>query len=137
MLTPREGNIDGKSARCIGNVFFGSEGFLELDDNGYRAYCGEERKLVQEGKADTSESETRGHVLNFLDAVRNRTPKNLNAGIETGATSADLCHFANISYRVGRKLNWEAATGTWADDAEANRLMKREYRAPFVVPERF
>lgn len=40
------------------------------------------------------------------------------------------------SYRVGRKLNWDAARGTWVGDAEANQMMKHEYRAPFVVPER-
>jgi len=136
LLTPRVGNVDGQSPRCIGNVFLGSEGFLELDDSGYRVYHGEDRKPAAEAKADDSVSETRGHIVNFLDAVRRRSPETLHAGIEKGATSADLCHFANISYRVGRKLTWDAGAGKGAGDDEANRLMRREDRAPFLVPER-
>jgi hypothetical protein len=47
-----------------------------------------------------------------------------------------LCQPANISYRLGgRKLVADAETETLVDDAEANALLRREYRAPWVVPE--
>jgi hypothetical protein len=49
--------------------------------------------------------------------------------------SANLCHLANASYRVGRQLAVDAAkgrfTGPGAD--EANALLTRTYRAPYVV----
>jgi hypothetical protein len=45
-------------------------------------------------------------------------------------------HLGNISYRLGgRKLRFDAKTETFVDDAEANRLLKRDYRAGFAVPE--
>jgi predicted dehydrogenase len=40
-----------------------------------------------------------------------------------------------LNYRLGRKLTIDAASASFVDDAEANRLLTRAYRAPFVVPE--
>jgi hypothetical protein len=59
----------------------------------------------------------------------------LNAPIEEGALSSNLVHMANISYRLGRSLEWDAQTLTFKNDPEANAMMKRNYRAPFVVPD--
>jgi hypothetical protein len=36
---------------------------------------------------------------------------------------------------VGRTLNFDAATYTVTGDADATRMFRRDYRAPFVVPE--
>ena len=48
-----------------------------------------------------------------------------------------MCQLANISYRLGgRKLIVDSKTETLVDDAEANKMLKREYRAPWVVPEK-
>ena len=60
----------------------------------------------------------------------------LNAPIEEGAISTTLVHLANISYRVGRSLHFDAASYKVVGDAEANALFRREYRKPFVVPEK-
>jgi hypothetical protein len=43
-------------------------------------------------------------------------------------------HLANISYRVGRTLHWDPKTLTCVGDPQANALLTRTYRAPFVVP---
>ena len=40
-----------------------------------------------------------------------------------------------LTYRLGRKLTFDAATESFVGDAEANRLLTRAYRAPFVVPD--
>ncbi len=40
---------------------------------------------------------------------------------------------ANISYRTGRKLTWDDAKKQFANDAEANKLISRDYRKPYVV----
>ena len=74
------------------------------------------------------------HWANFIGAVRSRKRQDLTAEIEEGALSCTLMHLANISYRVGRTLQWDAKTMTCVGDEEANRLLTREYRAPFVVP---
>ncbi|MEX0611959.1 MAG: Gfo/Idh/MocA family oxidoreductase [Pirellulales bacterium] len=74
------------------------------------------------------------HFENFVQSVRSR--KLPSADIEEGHRSTLLCQLANISYRLGgRKLSVDAATETLVADAEANALLKREYRAPWVVTE--
>jgi hypothetical protein len=45
-------------------------------------------------------------------------------------------HLANISYRVGRTLQFDPNTLSIVGDKEANALLTRRYRAPFVVPEK-
>jgi hypothetical protein len=45
-----------------------------------------------------------------------------------------LIHLANISYRLGRSLRFDAAIMTCPGDAEANQMFTRKYRDPFVVP---
>ena len=51
--------------------------------------------------------------------------------------SVILIHLANISYRLGRTLHFDAETLTCKGDAEANKMFTRAaYRAPFVVPEK-
>jgi predicted dehydrogenase len=133
LVAERVGSIGSPRGNCIGNVFYGSDGFLELDDVFYRVYQGDEHKVVKEGR-DHTKSDTAPHIQNFLDAVKSRDHKSLRADIAIGAASADLCHFANISYRAGRKLAWDPQRARWKGDEEANRLMGRQNRAPYVLP---
>jgi hypothetical protein len=67
--------------------------------------------------------------------MRSRNPRDLTADVEIGVLSACLCHLANISYRLGRKLAFDPKTMTFVGDAAANRMLTRPYRAPYVVPE--
>ena len=45
-----------------------------------------------------------------------------------------MSHLGNISFRTGRAIRFDAQTETCVGDAEANKLLGRSYRAPFVVP---
>jgi hypothetical protein len=56
--------------------------------------------------------------------------------VQIGVTSADLCHLANISYRVKRKLDYDPAKKQFVGDSEANKLLTRNYRKPYIVPEK-
>jgi hypothetical protein len=47
-----------------------------------------------------------------------------------------LVHLANISYRLGRTLHFDEASWSVKGDSEANKMFTREYRKPFVVPEK-
>jgi predicted dehydrogenase len=40
-----------------------------------------------------------------------------------------------LAYRLGRELKFDAKTEKFVGDAEADKLLTREYRKPFVVPE--
>jgi hypothetical protein len=83
--------------------------------------------------AKSEEDSTVVHMKNFLAACRSRNHRELNAEVEIGATSAALVHFANISYRIGRKVAWGDAKKTFTNDIEANKLLTRDYRKPYVV----
>jgi predicted dehydrogenase len=41
-----------------------------------------------------------------------------------------------LNYRLGRKLNFDAATESFTGDHEANQLLTRAYRVPYVVPDK-
>ncbi|HPQ15276.1 MAG TPA: gfo/Idh/MocA family oxidoreductase, partial [Bryobacteraceae bacterium] len=68
--------------------------------------------------------------------VRSRKYEDLDAPIEEGAISAALVHLANISYRLGRSIRFDEATYTCPGDEEATAMFTRQYRTPFVVPEK-
>jgi len=75
------------------------------------------------------------HKANFLDCIRSRhTP---NADVEEGHRSATMVHLANISYRLGgAKLQFDPATETISNHADANAYLRRENaREPFAIPD--
>jgi predicted dehydrogenase len=76
---------------------------------------------------------TRGHMRNFLSCIANRGRP--VADIEQGYISTTSCILANVSMQLGRSLQWDAAAGNVAGDAEASALLRRPYRAPWVHPE--
>jgi predicted dehydrogenase len=128
-----EGEIGGRGdgGNVIGNIVYGSKGYLSTG-GGFKIRLGKEQ---QPGPAPSGAA--RGdNWANFIQAVRSRKQSDLNAPMEEGAPSVILIHLANISYRLGRTLNFDAATMTCKGDAEANRMFTRNYRAPFVVPAR-
>ncbi len=118
----------------IGNIFYGSEGYMAVDQAGFRIYKGEDKKLVKEEKVDPQDAvNTSPHFANFVKAVRSRNQKDLNYPVEEGVKSATLCHMANISYRLKRRLEWDAVAWNFKGDAEANAMLTRKYRAPYIV----
>jgi len=124
----REGKRGGNT---VGNIFYGSKGYMAID--GYATY---KTFLGREQQRGPARSEGGSNFKNFIDALRTRRREDLNAEIEEGAISCDLMHLGNIAYRVGRTLEFDPTTMQVKNDPEANRLFKRSYRPPYVVPER-
>jgi predicted dehydrogenase len=81
-----------------------------------------------------SEPPEKSHFENFIDCVRSRKREDLHCEILEGHLSTSLCHLANIAFRLGRALHFDPATETFPGDPEANALLTRKYREPFVVP---
>ncbi len=74
------------------------------------------------------------HAANFIKAVRSRKATDLNADVEVGHHSATLCHLANISMRVGRRLKFDRARERFINDAEANTYLTKKYRKGYELP---
>jgi predicted dehydrogenase len=136
----------------VGNIFLGDKGFLVVDQHGFQLYksaaanvsgeaargagAGGQEKYEKGISAAASGEDTAPHMKNFLDAVRSRDYQSLHAEVEIGARSASFCHLANIAYRTGRMLKLDSKTGQAIGDSEASALMTRNYRKPYVVPEK-
>jgi predicted dehydrogenase len=126
---PREGQKP--DSNTIGNIFYGEKGYMAID--GYTKYS---FFMGREAAAGPAMTKGGSHFGNFFDAMRSRRKEDLTAEIEEGAASTVLVHLANISYRVGRTINFDPKTLTIMGDPEAAKLATREYRKPFVVPEK-
>lgn len=114
----------------VGNIFYGSEGYMVI--NGYDTY---KTFLGKDYKPGPSGKEGGDHYQNFIAAVRARDKSLLNAPIETAHLSSALAHLGNIAYRTGRTLKFDPATEKFIGDDEANTLLTRPPRSPFVIPD--
>ena len=76
---------------------------------------------------------TRGHMLNFLNAIE--TNSRPVADIEQGHISTASCIMANLSMKTGRPIVYDPVTRQIKDDAAANALLQRAYRGPWVHPQ--
>jgi Oxidoreductase family, C-terminal alpha/beta domain len=74
----------------------------------------------------------RGHMKDFLQAIASRGRP--VADIEEGYISTTSCILANLAMQLGRTLTWDPKTGRVVGDDEANRLLTRPYRSPWVHP---
>jgi predicted dehydrogenase len=129
----------------IGNLFFGTEGWMHVGvDTKWRTYFG--RKNEPGPSSETAEEDTDpmnlagagggNHFENFINAIRAGRRDGLTCEIEEGHISTVLPHLANIAYRCGRTLEFDGATERFRGDRQANGLLTRDYREPFVVPAR-
>jgi predicted dehydrogenase len=71
------------------------------------------------------------HMGNFFDCVRTREQP--ISDVASQHRSVSVCHLANISMRLGRKLSWNPEAETFVGDDEANRWLSRAQRQGFEV----
>jgi predicted dehydrogenase len=137
--TNGEGSLDIK----IGNLFYGTDGYVEIDGGTWKAFRKRENKpfagsgVVDERPADPTFMAPPGggsHYGNFIDAIRSGKNEDLNCDILEGYMSACLPALANISYRVGSRLFFNGTTEKFVKDKAADKLLTRDYREPYVVP---
>ncbi len=121
-----------QSRNKIGGIVYGSKGYMALSGGGgaYKTWLGPEQEPGPTANGGGNP------WANFAEVVRSRKVENLNAPIEEGHISCTLIHLANVSYRVGRTLNFDPKTEQVIGDEEAARMLRGTYRAPYTVPER-
>ncbi len=127
-------NHEGSAGQEVGNLFYGSEGWLEISGHTWKAFRRREKQPFAQSKE--TERDRANHWANFLDALRAGKDAPLHCDINEGHLSTSLCHLANISYRVGRSLKFIGDREKFAGDPEADALLTRVYRPPFVVTDR-
>jgi predicted dehydrogenase len=132
-----------------GVTFYGDKGTLKASINGYdftplgggdpihREVTMEFDQYPEDRTEKELEKQVapaiRGHMKDFLAAIASRGKP--VADIEQGYISTTACILGNMSMKLGRSLAWDASAGRIVGDDEANRLLQRVYRAPWVHPE--
>lgn len=112
-----------------GVVFYGDKGMMRM----HRAKFWE---VVWAGNKPGPRGEPRNdrgkqHRVDFVECMRSR--KRPAADIAVGYRSSVFCHLGNIATRLQRTLPFDGKTLSFVGDAEANRLIGREYRQGFEV----
>ena len=136
-----------ESEQKIGDLFLGTEGWMEVDSGGnWKTYFGRKNKPGPDSKNIKSDEKYDpmnlvspgggGHQDNFIAALRSGKQSDLSCDIEVGFMSTCLPHLANISYRLGREVIFDGGKEKFVGDSEADRMLTRDYRKPYVVPEK-
>ncbi|MFW6290319.1 MAG: hypothetical protein ACOC0R_05060, partial [Mariniphaga sp.] len=129
----------------VGNIFYGDKGILVIDGySKYKTYLGQNREPGKAGDDGAKEASgmdrgaggTDGHFANFIEAVRKHDKSILTGPVETAHLSSALAHLGNIAYRLERVLTFDPEKEKFVSDSEADRMLTREYREPFVVPDK-
>ena len=116
-----------------GTVIYGSEGTVFVNRNGYTLFDRMGKK-VRDSKSTGNEAGTAlggggdmtdAHVVNFFNVIRGKETK-LNSPIEEGAISQMMCHYANISYRIGKSFQVNTQNGHILDK-DGMKLWDRQY----------
>ncbi|MEM8485669.1 MAG: Gfo/Idh/MocA family oxidoreductase [Bacteroidota bacterium] len=129
----------------IGNLFYGTEGWMELSGSNWKTYLGrnDEPGPSSDSGGEQDDGNTTGylaapggggHYNNFIAAVRSGNSDDLTCDIEKGHMSSALPMLGNIAYQLGRELRFDGDDETFPGDKEANKHLTRAYREPFVVP---
>ncbi len=128
----------------VGNIFYGEKGILVVDGyDKYKFLMGQKREPGKAGddgsiakpEMDRGDGGTDGHFKNFIQAVRAHDKTLLNGPVETAHLSSGLAHLGNIAYRMGRVLTFDPQSEKFVNDPDADKLLTRNYRAPYIVPE--
>ncbi|MGV8094994.1 MAG: Gfo/Idh/MocA family protein [Mangrovibacterium sp.] len=112
---------------------YGTEGlmYLGLDEKGWQV-TGKDGVLIA-GEPGTNPD--LAHLKDFIDCIKTR--HNPKSDIDQSRLSAALIHLGNIAYRTGNKqLLFDASKGVFANNDQANSLLKTTYREGYVIPEK-
>jgi len=131
-----------------GATFYGDKGTLKASVMGYdfvprgegQPEHADVKYELEEFPEDKTEKDLerhvapaiRGHMKDLLTNIQSRGKP--VADIEQGYMSTTACILANLSDKLGRSITWDHAAGKVVGDTEANALLTRPYRSPWVHP---
>jgi predicted dehydrogenase len=120
---------NAEDGAMVGNIFYGSEGYLVVNGyDTYQIYLGQ-RKEKGPGRRAGGD-----HYANWIKAIRSRKTSDQNGPVESAHLSSGLAHLGNIAYRLGRVLTFDPTKEKFVNDKEADTHLTRNYRKGFEVP---
>jgi len=131
----RNWNTNLEDGAGVGNIFYGEKGYMVIKGyDTYETYLGEKR---EKGPARKESGELGLHFQNWFDAIRARDMSIQNGPVQTGHLASSLAHLGNISYRLGRQLEFDPVAERFIGEGEneANAMLSRDYRAPYLLPD--
>lgn len=142
LYTNTEDDVNDKKGRAIGNLFFGTKGWMSIHGSTWKTYFGRNNEPGPNSKSVEKTDDPMNlagpgkspHFNNFIDALRSGKREDLTCDIEPGHISTVMSHLANISYRLGRELTFDGAKEKFVNDKKADKMLTRKYRKPYVVP---
>lgn len=112
-----------------GTLFVGEKGML-LADYGRRQLLPKE-KFEGFDPPKPVIPDSIGHHREWVEACRNGGETTCNFSYGGALTEAVL--LGNVSYRLGRPLNWDAKNLRATNEPDAERFLHKEYRKPWVL----
>jgi predicted dehydrogenase len=132
---PQPGSLNDKTASDWPHLaerieVYGTKGlmYIGLHGTGWQV-IGAAGKITAQEQGQPADQ---AHLQNFIEIRKYK--KELNAPLEQGHLSAMLVHLGNIACRTGnRQLVFHPEKEEFADDQEANKLLKCTYSIPGVI----
>jgi len=113
-----------------GIEFVGTEGVLQINRRGFNMFKEDARARREPYYSEKVVGDaTVQHQANFFDCMRSRAQTTADA--QAGYHAATAGYLALIAYRLGRSVRWDAEAATIPGDAEAARMLTKEYRDPW------
>ena len=114
----------------FGLYFYGANGILHLGIIDGWTFYPYDAKPIHEN-TDRSEN-IRELWADMTHAIETGTRP--VSDIEHGCLAANMCLLGNLSMKVGRSIEWDGQKQVITGDPQANRLLRRDYRAPGNIP---
>ena len=131
MELPPAGNILG------GAMFVGEKGRIEITRNDFRT---DPPNLIKDippqeeiDKWKRAQWQAKYHMQDWLDSMKSR--KTPLADVEIGHRSISVCHLANITRQLDRRLRWDPEAERFIGDTEANDKLTRQPRKGWELPD--
>ncbi|MDX9876985.1 MAG: Gfo/Idh/MocA family oxidoreductase, partial [Sedimentisphaerales bacterium] len=129
------GNPTDKT-ESVGCYFYGTKGTFHMGwQRGWTFYPSGrgEQEVHEEPQLNLPDQQNiKGLWTDFLSAIE--TGSRPVCDIETIHCSTNLSLLGMLSYKVGRSVTWDGEKEICVGDPDANRLLRRDYRAPWVYP---
>jgi predicted dehydrogenase len=121
-----------------GAIFVGDQGKIEINRNKFTSNPPDmiknlpRREDIDKWRDEVALWQARFHLENWLACIQTR--QRPVADVEIGHRSVSVCHLANITRELGRKLRWNPQQEQFVDDDEANAYVSRPRRKGYELP---